>query len=304
MGHAASERFRSRRLPLYSRHKLKAIFPGEWSSIYTGAGIEFATSRPYEPGDDLRDLDLKSLVQSGDEEIIEREVARQRKIFLWVDVSGSIKRSREMFFARKVEVRDIAVGLLVFSAWGAYSPVGLCTFDRDVRQFFPARFGESYCEEIVDWFLNHGDEGEGQQTDVASALVYLDRVVLPQSLVFFISDFQDAAYEGEFSGLFRSAARKFDFIPILIQDPLETTTILAHSVTLTLCGDESKGCAEIDLTPRRLAQMQRAAAQHAEHIEQEFKEIGLELVRLDSPDIDHCFRILSGFFLARRRTRG
>jgi hypothetical protein len=121
MAPAASERFKSSKLQLFSRLKLKNIFPGEWESVYTGEGIEFAASKPYEPGDDLRDLDLQTLVQSGDEEIILRAVGRQRHIYLWVDLSGSMQRSPEMFYPGKPEIRDIAVGLLAFSARSAYS---------------------------------------------------------------------------------------------------------------------------------------------------------------------------------------
>ncbi len=304
MEHAGPEAFKARRLQLFSRLKLKTIFPGEWSSIYTGGGIEFATSRPYEPGDDLRDLDLQMLVQSGEEEIIEREATRQRKIYLWVDVSGSMKRRNEMFFAHKTEVRDIAVGLLAFSGWGVYSPVGLCTFDRDLRQFFPARFGESYCEEIVGWFMDHADDGPGWQANVPRALEYLDHMAPSQSLVFFISDFQDGVFEAGVSSLFRAPARKFDFVPILIQDPLEVAAPLKHPVTIALRDDESAHRAALDLRPATLAQIQTVSAHHAEHLSQGFAEIGLELVRLSSPDIDDCFRILSSFFLARRRTRG
>ncbi len=304
MEHAASEPFRNSKIQLFSRLKLKNIFPGEWESIYTGEGIEFAASKPYEPGDDLRDLDLVALVQSGDEEIILREVGRQRLIYMWVDLSGSMRRFPQMFFPGKPEIRDLAVGLLAFSAKGAYSPVGLCVFDRVVRQFFPARSGESYCEELVGWFLDHADEGPAESENVAGALQFLQEEIAPQSLVLFISDFQAAIFEGEFAPLLRPAAKRFDLVPVVIRDPLESHVSLNQPVIIAVRDSEANRGTEIDLTPRRLAMIQARSARHMEHLEANFHEANLDHVVLDSTSIEDCHQTLTAFFQARKRTRG
>jgi uncharacterized protein (DUF58 family) len=304
MEHAESERFRNSKVQLFSRLKLKNIFPGEWESIYTGEGIEFAASKPLEPGDDLRDLDLQALVQSGEEEIILRTVGRQRMIYLWVDVSGSMQRFPEMFFSKKPEIRDTAVGLLAFSAWNAYSPVGLCAFDGQIRQFFPARSGESYCEEIAGWFLDHADEGPGRPADIPGALAFLEERIPPQSLALFISDFQDPLFEGNFAPLLRSAAKKFDFIPVVVQDPLEHSPALKQSVVIAVRDSETDHRAEIVLTPHKLEEIRIKSASHLAHLKQGFLEVGLEYIVLDSPTLEDCYRTLANFFEGRRRTRG
>jgi uncharacterized protein (DUF58 family) len=304
MEHVESERFRNSKLQLFSRLKLKNIFPGEWESIYTGEGIEFAASKPYEPGDDLRDLDLQTLVQSGEEEIILRAVGRQRKIYLWVDLSGSMQRFPEMFFSQKPEIRDTAVGLLAFSAWNAYSPVGLCAFDREIRRFFPARSGESYFEEIVGWFLDHADESAKGSADIPGALAFLEERISPQSLVLFISDFQDILFEGDFAHLLRPAAKKFDFIPVVVQDPLEHGTALKQSVVIAVRDSETDRRAEITLTPQKLEEIRESSARHLAHLKWSFLEVGLEHIVLDSATIEDCYRTLSSFFEARKRTRG
>jgi uncharacterized protein (DUF58 family) len=304
MEHVGSERFKNSKLQLFSRLKLKNIFPGEWESIYTGEGIEYATSKPLEPGDDLRDLDLQTLVQTGEEEIILRATGRQRKIYLWVDLSGSMQRFPEMFFSQKPEIRDTAVGLLAFSAWNAYSPVGLCAFDLEVRQFFPAQSGESYCEEIVCWFLDHADEGTRGSADISGALGFLEERISPQSLVLFISDFQDPLFEGNFAHLLRQAAKKFDFIPVVVQDPLEYGPALNHSVVIAVRDSETDRRAEITLTPQKLAEILNHSAGHLAHLKKGFLEVGLEYIVLDSAAIEDCYRTLSSFFEGRRRTRG
>src|SRR5665648_258888 len=110
----AFKSFRSSKIQFFTRLKPKNIFPGEWESIYSGDGIEFADINPFEPGDDLRNLDLPTLVQSGEEEIIRRIVERQLRIQVWVDLSGSMRRYPQLFFPSKPKIRDIATGLLLF----------------------------------------------------------------------------------------------------------------------------------------------------------------------------------------------
>jgi len=297
------KQFRRSRIQLFSRIKLRNIFPGEWESIYTGEGMEFAAIKPFEPGDDLRDLDLLTFVQSGEEEIIHRTVERQMRIFIWADLSGSMQRFEEMFFSSKPEIRDIAIGLLVFSAYNAYSPVGLCAFDKEIKCFLPARSGESYCGEILDRIIDQDYKGIPVSADIQNAISFLMERVFPQSLVFFVSDFKAQAFEGDFTDLLRPVVKKVDFIPVVIRDPLEKEASLKRSVSIAVKDNEGDGNAEIYLTPQKLKEIQEVSARHLLHLEWNFRQVGIEHVVLDSPSIDDCYQVLSGFFENRKRTR-
>jgi uncharacterized protein (DUF58 family) len=303
MGQEDFKQFRQSRVQLFSRIKLRNIFSGEWESIYKGEGIEFAEIKPFEPGDDLRDLDLFTLVKSGEEEIIQRVVGRQMKIFIWADLSGSMRRFEEMFFSSKPEIRDIATGLLVFSAFNAYSPVGLCAFDKEIRCFLPARSGENCCEEILGRIIEQDYKGIPVSADIRKAISFLMEKVSLQSLVFFVSDFKDQAFEGDFTALLRPVAKKVDFIPVVIRDPLEKGASLKRSVSIAVKDNEVDGNAEIYLTPRKLEEIQEVSTRHLLRLEWNFRQVGIEHVVLDSPSIDDCYQVLSGFFEGRKRTR-
>ncbi len=298
------KQFRQSKIQFFSRIKLKNIFPGEWESIYRGEGIEFAAIKPFEPGDDLRDLDLHTLVQSGEEEIIQRVVERQMRIFVWVDFSGSMLRFEEMLFSQKPQIKDIAIGLLLFSACNAYSPVGLYAFNKEMRRFFPARSGERHCWEILNWMIDQECKGSMAPADIQNAVSFLIERAFPQSLVFFVSDFQDQAFEGDCTALLRPVAKKFDFVAVVIRDPLEKEASLKRSVSITVKDSEGDKSAEIYLTPQKLREIQEISARHLLDLERSFREVGIEHVVLDSPSIEGCYKVLSGFFEARRRTRG
>ncbi len=295
--------FRRSKIRFFSRMKLRNIFRGEWESIYTGEGIEFDKTKPFEPEDDLRELDLQTLLETGEEEIIQRVVERQMRIFVWVDFSGSMLRFDEMFFSRKPEIRDIGIGLLLFSAWNAYSPVGLCAFNRKMKQFFPARQGERYCWEILDWIIEREYGEPRTSADHQNALSFLIERTSPQSLVFWISDFEDEAFEQNFTTLLRPAVKKFDLVPVVIRDPLEKEMPFIGSSRITVRGSEGDEGGEIYLTRRKLTRLQKASSRHLSHLEKNFRKIGVEPVILDSPSVEKCHAALSGFFESRRRLR-
>jgi uncharacterized protein (DUF58 family) len=289
-------RFRRSKIQLFSKIRPRNIFPGEWESPYAGDGIEFSAIRPLEPGDDLRELDLHTLVQSGEEEIVQRVVERQMRVFVWVDFSGSMRSSGE--------IRDIAIGLILFSACHAYSPVGLFAFDDQVRRTFPARSGERHCWEILDWIMEQADRGTAVALDVQRAVSFLVERALPQSLVFFISDFCDPVFEGDLGILMRPVTERFDLVPVIIRDPLERMGSLKRPVRVAVQDSEGPRTKEVYLTPRTLNEMQDSSALHLQALERNFRALGVRPVVLDSPTIEDCYSALSGYFQSRRRTRG
>ena len=279
------------------------VFPGEWDSVYRGEGIEFDSIKPFELGDDPRDIDLTALLQSGDEEVIQRVEGRQMRIFIWADVSGSMQRSDLMFFPAKPEIRDIALGLLVYSAKNVYCPVGLCAFDKEIRRFFPAKFGESQCDTILNWIIDQEYDGITPPADINNALSFLPGKVSRQSMVFFISDFKDRIFEEDFTDILRPIIKIVDFIPVVIRDPLEKDVSLKRAVNIVVKDSEGRGSGEIYLTPQKLRDIQEISAKHLLHLEQNFRQIGIRPLVLDSPQVSDCFQTLSGYFESKKRIK-
>jgi uncharacterized protein (DUF58 family) len=296
-------RLRQSKLQLSLRRKPSNIFPGQWESVYVGEGIEFAAIKAFEPGDDLRELDLHTLAQSGEEDLIQRIDERQTAVYVWVDTSGSMQHFEAMLFAQKRTIRAIATGLLLFSASNAYSPVGLCAFADKVTEFFPARSGESYAEEIWRWTLEHQHESPAPAADFDAALAYLIHRVPSQSLVFLVSDYQDPIFEGDFSALLRPVATRFDLVPVIIRDPLECEATLRGPVRIAVRDSEGDGSGEIYMTPERLVEIQAISAGHLGHLARSFRRVGIEPVVLDSSSLEACHEAFAAFFQARLRTR-
>lgn len=283
--------------------KLKNIFPGEWESIYIGEGIEFTDVKPFEHGDDLRDLDLLTFVKTGEEEIIRRSVGRQMKIFIWADLSGSMCRSENMFFSSKPDIRDIAIGILIFSACNNYCPTGLCIFNNIIDSFLPAKYGMAYCDRIIELVKSKDNNRHFITTDISNAIPFLIKKIPKQSLLFFVSDFQDKLFEGDFSQLLRPITKKFDFIPVVIRDPLEKDFSLKKAINIAVKDNEGDGRAEIYLTPQKLKEIQEFSNRLLVNLEENFHKLGVDYIVLDSPTIEGCYQVIAGFFDNRKRTR-
>lgn len=292
---------KKRKIQLFSKLRLRSIFPGEWESIWKGSGIEFTDIKPFETGDDLREIDLPTLIQANKIEIIQRVVERQLKVSVWADFRGSMQRTDSMFFPSKAEIRDIAIGLCLFSAQKLYCPVGLCAFDKKIKEIFLPRVGERYCWHILNWIIENRGDFSSEPTDFSKILSFLTKKTSRQSLVFMISDFKAEIFDKNFTTLLIPLVNKFDFIPIVVRDPLEKNFVLKKTVRIAVQDTEGNQQAEIYLSPKKLKEIQRASDNHLRNLKRNFKKMGIDYVVLDSPSIDDCHRKLLSFFQARRR---
>ncbi len=289
------------KIQLLSRIKLMNIFPGDWESIYKGEGIEFDSTRPYEAGDNPKDVDLFTLAQSGEEDIILREEERRMKIYICVDLSGSMCQFGEMFFPSKADIKDIAIGLIAYSTCNMYTPLGLCAFDKDIRSFFPAKSGKDYCEEIIEWIIDQDCKAVTVAEDTEKVILFLTERLFKQNMIFYISDFKGVAFYEDFTNLIKPLVGNFDFIPVVIRDPLEEGFPLRKPISIAVSNSEGEGNAEIYLTPEKVQEMQQASEKHLINVQWNFHQLGIDCIVLDSPVVDVCYQTLSGFFAKRKR---
>lgn len=303
MGQADYKELRLSKTQLYSKLKLMNIFPGDWESIYKGEGIEFDSTRPFESGDNPRDIDLFTMAQSGEEDIILRTEERQMKIYVWVDLSGSLGSFNEMFFPSKANIRDIATGLIAYSTSNIYTPLGFCAFDDNIRCFYPAKTGQDNCDEIINWVIEENNRVNKNTTDIQKAFLFMLDRLNRQNIVFFLSDFQNTVFDGDFAFLIRPLVEKFDFIPVIIRDPIEKMGDIKKAVNVTLENSEGSGMTELYITPDKIQKIQRLSEQHLQNLQWNFHHLGIDCIVLDSPLVNYCYQIFSSFFERRKRIR-
>ena len=202
-----------RRIEIRTRRLVNDLFSGEYHSTFKGQGMEFEEVREYSPGDDIRLIDWNVTARTGFPYIKKFKEERELTVMLLVDASSSGRFGTHEQY--KEELAAELCALLAFSAIKNNDKVGLIIFTDIVEKYIPPQKGQPHVLRLIREILYFKPEHD--QTNIAGALEFFNRVTKRKSVVFLISDFLSENYETPL----RIANKKHDFIAVKITDPRE-----------------------------------------------------------------------------------
>ncbi len=204
-----------RQIEIQTGKLVTETFAGEYLSAFKGQGIEFAEVREYTPGDDVRSIDWNVTARSATPYIKKYNEERELTLMIACDVSGSEK------FGSKGKLKQEAAAeltaLFALSALTNSDKVGLLLFSDQVELFVPPRKGKKHILRLIREVVAFEPKHTGTRIDLA--LETLNKVIKRQGILIVISDF--LAPVSQFATPFKLAAKKFDLIPVILQDKLE-----------------------------------------------------------------------------------
>ncbi|RME47766.1 MAG: DUF58 domain-containing protein [Caldilineae bacterium] len=205
-----------RHIEIRTRRLVNDSFAGEYHAIFKGRGMEFDEVRPYQFGDEIRDIDWNVTARMG-EPFVKRYVEeRELTVMLVVDASGSGDFGSVNRFKRELAAELAAV--LAFAATTNNDKVGLLIFTDRVERFIPPRKGRRHVLRLIRDLLAFQPEGRG--TDIRLALDTANRVLKRRSILFLVSDF--LAEPADYQNALFVTNRRHDVIAVDLHDPLET----------------------------------------------------------------------------------
>ena len=80
---------RIRKIEIKSRGLSQNIFAGEYHTAFKGRGMIFSEVRPYQPGDDVRDIDWNVTARQNKPLVKVYEEERELTVMLLIDLSVS-----------------------------------------------------------------------------------------------------------------------------------------------------------------------------------------------------------------------
>ena len=213
-----------RRIEIRTSHLVNDALAGRYHSAFKGRGMECEEVRPYQVGDDIRNIDWNVTARYGEPFIKVFREERELTVLLVVDLS----RSHE-FGSRDQFKRELVAELgatLAFSAIKNNDKIGLVCFTDRVEKFVPPRKGSGHVLRVIRELLAFQPKGRG--TNIAAALDHVNRIQRRRSVLFLISDFQDVGYERSI----RIAKRRHDVIAVFVLDRREQSLPKAGLIEL------------------------------------------------------------------------
>lgn len=204
---------RIRQIEIRTKGLVSNIFGGEYHSAFKGTGMDFAEVRPYQFGDDVRNIDWNVSARYPETFIKVFEEEREQTVILAVDVSGSEDFASASAFKREIAAEICAV--VAFSAIQNNDKVGLLLFSDQIELFVPPKKGRKHVLRLIRDLFAHEQQSAG--TDLKVALNHLVHVLHRRSIVMLLSDFMDDGFEPAL----RAVSRRHDTIAVHLTDPVE-----------------------------------------------------------------------------------
>ncbi len=210
------------RLPLNAA-RLRSRHSGSYLSRFRGRGMEFDEARPYQPGDEIRNLDWRVTARTGRPHTKLFREERERSVILWVDYRAP------MFFATHGRFKSVlaseAAALLAWSACRHGDRLGGLVFSEQGHQEIRPRNGDRAVLSLIRLLaatsaLPRQETNRERRREVAAnALARARRVARPGSLLFFISDFRNLNSSMEMH--LAALSRHCELVLLQIRDQLE-----------------------------------------------------------------------------------
>jgi uncharacterized protein (DUF58 family) len=262
-----------RRLEITTRHLVRDIMAGEYSSAFRGRGVEFAEVREYQPGDDVRSIDWNVTARLGTAYVKRFLEERELTVLFVADRSasstfGSVRRT-------KGDLATEVAAVLALAAARNNDRVGAVLVTDQVEHYVAPRKGRRQALRVISDLLTIQPARRG--TDLGAALTYLEPMLRRRAVIFLISDFLGGGFDPSLARL----ARRHDLVAIQLVDPRERS--LPDVGLVTLWDPESGGWRVVDTADAGLRDrfLSRAAGFDAA-LERRMRESGADLLRLET----------------------
>jgi uncharacterized protein (DUF58 family) len=262
-----------RRLEITTRHLVRDIVAGEYSSAFRGRGVEFSEVREYQPGDDVRTIDWNVTARLGAAYVKRYLEERELSVMFVVDASASQQFGTELRTKHSLAVEVCAV--LALAAARNSDRVGAVWVTDRIERFVPPGRGRRHALRVINDLLAFEPAGTG--TDLGTALQFIEPVLRRRAVIFLISDFLTSGYQSALGRL----ARRHDVIALQLYDPRERE--LPDLGLVTLHDSESGAWQVVDTSDRATRdQFQRHAADFERELHDDLRLSGADFVRLET----------------------
>ena len=262
-----------RRIEITTRHLVRDIVAGEYSSAFRGRGVEFAEVREYQPGDDVRTIDWNVTARLGAAYVKRYLEERELSVLFVVDMSASGGFGSRL--RTKGELGAEVTAVLALAAARNNDRVGALFFTDRIEYHLAPVKGRRHVLRLISDLLAFAPRGTG--TDLAAALSELEPTLRRRAIIFVLSDFMATGYETVLGRL----ARRHDIVALQLVDQRERELPAAGMVTLW--DPETEAWRRVDTgDPALRAYFARRTEEFDRGLDRTLRERGADLLRLET----------------------
>lgn len=204
--------------------RVRSLQTGAYVSHFRGRGMEFDESRPYQPGDDPRNIDWRVTARSTTAYTKLFREERERPVLIVVDLRSSMHFATQGRF--KSVNASLAAGVLTWAAHQRGDRLGGLIFGNSTHRELRPRLGRQaalrFLHELAGhpgWPQGGPQPAENAETSMTQAMAALRRVARPGSLVAILSDFADFSRAAQ--SYLAGVAKHSEVMAVFLSDPLE-----------------------------------------------------------------------------------
>jgi uncharacterized protein (DUF58 family) len=233
------------RLDLAIARRAGGPLPGERRAPGVGAGTELAQLRPYEPGDDPRQLDPAASARTGVPHV--RQHVPERALTTWIVVDLSASMAFGTGLRLKSDVAEGTASTVAHLAVRRGGRVAVITTGAPVTTTLPPRSGRGAFA-AVRRLVGAGvaPDATAAELPLPAALERVARLARTRGLVTVVSDFRDEGWAAPL----RALTQRHTVTAIEITDPREAE--LPDAGRLVLLDPETGRTIEADTASRRV----------------------------------------------------
>jgi uncharacterized protein (DUF58 family) len=260
-------------LDLVVARRVGGALPGDRPGAGVGSGTEIAQLRPYEVGDDVRQIDAAASARTGEPHVRLHVPERTLTTWLAVDVSPSMAfGTADRLKSDVAEGVAQVVGRLAVRRAGR---VALMTFGAGRPRLWPPRAARPGIV-AVRRALAQGviPDGEADREAMPTAFVRLAKVAKQAGLVVIVSDFRD---QGDWTRPLGSLSARHSVLAVEVRDPREGA--LPDAGQLALVDPETGELIQVDSSQRRLRErFAQIEAEERARVARELRRLRVEHV--------------------------
>lgn len=269
-----------------AKGQIRARQTGQHLSAFKGRGMDFAESRLYQPGDDIRAMDWRVTARTGKPHTKVFQEERERPVLLWIDMRDN------MFFATRGMFKSVvAAELAALLAWKTRLESdrigGMIALSDNHIEIKPSHTRHGVVRLLQKIAIATqkvlANRGQNQKEEsIAEHLRRLRRVVATGSRVYLLSDFRGLDKEAQRQII--AISKKAEIRLLSITDPFENQIELQEG-ELVVQSQQAEEQVKLNLkTSKWKNKYQEAAASRLSSLKSFVRKYQLQMITVSTND--------------------